>query len=97
MCDSRFYALVYYNDTAELTPEQAALADEVFATVEVDSAYSSGLFSSSNVFTVILLGSVMLAAAAGIVWVIATFIQDIRRRRAEPDEYIPDHIEMRRK
>lgn len=97
VCDSRFYALVYYNDTAELTPEQAALADEVFATVEVDSAYSSGLFSSSNVFTVILLGSVMLAAAAGIVWVIATFIQDIRRRRAEPDEYIPDHIEMRRK
>lgn len=97
VCDSRFYALVYYNDSASLTVEQSALADEIFGTVQIDSAYSTGLFSSSNIFTMVLLGVVMLAAAAGIVWVIITFVQDIRRRRNEPDEYIPDHIEMRRK
>ena len=77
--------------------EQVALADKIFGTVQIDSAYSSGLFSSSNIFTMILLGIVMLAAAAGIVWVIASFAQDILRQRNEPDEYIPDHIKMRRK
>lgn len=97
VCDGRFYALVYYNDTAELTAQQAAVADGVFSTVQVESAYSSGLFSSSNIFTIILLGIVMVAAAVGIIWVVVSFVQDIIRRRNEPDEYIPDHIEMRRK
>lgn len=97
VCGGKFYSMVYYNSTAELTDAQRQTAESVFTTVKVSGGSSTGLFNSNNIATVILLGVGILAAVCGIVWVIMTIVSDIRRRRSEPDEIVPDRIEMRRK
>lgn len=94
--NGKFYALIYYNSSADFSDADASLSKSVFDSFYVESAANSkGLTPFEWVLRIlipILIASAILLGA----WIVYSFISDFRYKQNQP-ESIPDHIKMRRK
>ena len=96
VANGRYYALVYYNDEAELSAAQQEEAESVFSTLSIEKKKSGGLIAGNTVVQIVLITAVLAAAVFLTVLIVLSFIRDIRNRRREL-EPLPEHIKMRRK
>lgn len=92
--DGRFCALIYYNAAAAFSAADEKESARLFAAFSVapTPAKTDWRNFALRVFAAVLL----VAAAAAAVYILSTFVRDIRLRREQPDA-IPDRIKMRRK
>ena len=92
--DGRFCALLYYNAATTFSAADEKESARLFAAFSVDPTPEKTDWRNFalRIFAALLL----IAAAVGAVYILSTFVRDIRLRREQPDS-IPDRIKMRRK
>lgn len=94
VANSRFCALLYYNAARDFSAADEAESARLFAafTVKPTPEATDWRGLALRIFAALLL----LAAAVAAVFILSSFVRDIRLRRERPDS-IPDRIKMRRK
>ena len=92
----KFYALIYYNSSDELSAAELKEAGDVFASLKLKSEGGSRA-SGGYILLMRIVAAVLIVVAAVIaVFIISTFVRDIRLKKDSP-EVIPEHIKMHRK
>ena len=94
VANGRFCALLYYNASTTFSAADEAESKALFDafTVAPTPEETDWRSAALRIFAAVLL----LAAAVVAVFILSTFVRDIRLRRERPDS-IPDRIKMRRK
>lgn len=94
--NSDCYALIYYNSSDTFDDAESKQADIILDSLSVSVNIKGDKWSKYGLTLRIFSTVVIVAAAAGAVYIIYTFIRDFRRRKNAP-ESIPDHIQMKYK
>ena len=94
IADGRFCALLFYNAADDFSAADEKESARLFAAFGVTPTPEKSDWRNFalRIFAALLL----IAAAVGAVYILSTFVRDIRLRREQPDS-IPDRIKMRRK
>ena len=92
----KFYALIYYNSSDELSAAELKEAGDVFASLKLKSEGSSRASGGYILLMRIVAAVLIVVAAVVAVFIISTFVRDIRLKKDSP-EVIPEHIKMHRK
>lgn len=95
IADGNFVALVFYNSGSDFSEAETAESRALFQAFTVHKAAVRD--DGERNMSLWVFSMVVLIAAAGVaVFVVSTFVRDLRSRRDKP-ETIPDRIKMRRK
>lgn len=92
--NGRFCALLFYNAAGAFSDADETESERLFAAFSV--APTPEKTEWRNFALRVFAAVVLLAASVAAVYILSTFVRDIRHRREQPDS-IPDRIKMRRK
>ena len=90
------YSLVYYNSSAEFTEAELSERDKIIESFKIDNESTTDFLGINIVVIRIISAVAVIAAVIFAVYIISSFVRDIRNRRNSP-EVIPDHIKMKHK
>ena len=96
VADGKCYALIYYNSSPEFSDAEIGQRDGILSSFKITAAQSGSIWGGYSLSVRIFSAVILLAATVFAVWIISSFIRDIRARRNAP-ETIPDRIKMKHK
>ena len=91
----KYYALVYYNSASALSQEDLQTADAAFSSMKIRRSPKPTAANAGVILQIVFIAAVVALAFAGIVYILYTFVRDIRRRRQEREAAL-DKIYRRR-
>lgn len=94
--DSGCVSMVYYNSEAQISDEQEKECETIFKTFSITAEKGGSIWGGYGLAVKILSAVLLAAAVVVIVFIIGTFVRDIRNGRNKQD-VIPDKIKMKRK
>ncbi len=90
------YSLVYYNSSPTFSAEETAERDKIISNFAINGAESDSIWGGYSLTLRIISAVLLIAAVVFAVYLVSSFVRDIRSRRNSP-EVIPDHIKMKYK
>lgn len=90
------YALVYYNSSPQMDEAEEKAQQALLTSFKVKKTAKAGDGGGYYLALRIICAAVAIVAVVVAVFLISSFVRDIRRRKEQP-EIIPDKIKMRRK
>ncbi len=90
------YSLVYYNSASEFSEDEIKERDSVIAALSISGAESDSIWGGYSLAVRIISIVLLVAALAFGIYLVGTFVRDIKNKRNSPD-VIPDHIKMKYK
>jgi len=94
--NGKCYSLIYYNSSAELTQAEKESQQAILKSLSIKKAATKAEGSGYFLVIRIICAAVAIVAIVVAVFLISSFVRDIKRRKEQP-EIIPDRIKMRRK
>ncbi len=90
------YSLVYYNSSAEFSEAELNERDGIVLSFDISGASSKSIWGGYSLAVRIISAALLIVAAVVAVYIVSSFVRDIRNRRNSP-EVIPDRIKMKHK
>ena len=94
--NGKYYALVYYNASGELTESQADEAASILSSLTLPKKKGESLLVGSNeIIQIVIVGVLLVAAFVILIVLIVSFIKDVRARKREDEQTV--HIRIKRR
>ena len=94
--NGKCHALIYYNSSAELSKDERAFQKQLLKSLQIKKIQQKAEGNGYFIVIRIICAIVCIVAIVVAVFLISSFVRDIKRRKQQP-EIIPDRIKMRRK
>ncbi len=94
--NGKCHALIYYNSSAELSKDEQAFQKQLLKSLQIKKIQQKAEGNGYFIVIRIICAIVCIVAIVVAVFLISSFVRDIKRRKQQP-EIIPDRIKMRRK